>query len=52
LELQEWEYKWAYWDEAAGRFAQTPIWLTDQEAQREWYAYELDAYRLEYSGRA
>ncbi len=36
-----WEYKWAVWDEVKACFVPTPIWLTDEEARSDWYAYEM-----------
>ena len=46
-----WECKWAVWDEAKARFVPTPIWLTDEEARSDWYAYDMCVYRLEHTKR-
>lgn len=35
---QEFEWKWAYWDEQNGRMEITPIWMTTDEALDEWFA--------------
>jgi hypothetical protein len=29
----------------------TPIWLTDEEARSDWYAYDMCVYRLEHTKR-
>ncbi|WP_434660782.1 hypothetical protein P5W99_11120 [Paraburkholderia sp. A3BS-1L] len=46
-----WEFKWAVWNEVKLRFVPTPIWLTDEEARSDWYAYDLCVYRLEHTRR-
>jgi hypothetical protein len=46
-----WEYKWAVWDEVKACFVPTPIWLTDEEARGDWYAYEMCVYRLDHTKR-
>jgi hypothetical protein len=35
----EWEYKWAFWNEKAGCFEQTPAWMTETEARSDWFYY-------------
>lgn len=46
-----WEYKWAVWDEVKTCFMPTPIWLTDEEARSDWYAYDMCVYRLDHTKR-
>jgi hypothetical protein len=46
-----WEHKWAVWDEGKARFVPTPIWLTDEEARSDRYAYDMCVYRLEHTKR-
>lgn len=46
------EYRWAYWHEAANRFEQTPIWMTDGEARADFWAYDDPrSYRIEHTKR-
>jgi hypothetical protein len=41
----------AVWDESKLRFVSTPIWLTDDEARGDWYAYDMCVYRLDHTKR-
>lgn len=46
------EYRWAYWDEVAGRFDQTAIWMTEDEARSDFHAYDDPrSYRIEHTKR-
>lgn len=47
----EWEFKWAAWDEVKLCFVPTPVWLTDEGARGDWYAYDMCAHRLEHTKR-
>ncbi|PVX82422.1 hypothetical protein [Paraburkholderia unamae] len=33
------------------RFVPTPVWLTDEEARGDWYAYDMCVYRLDHTKR-
>jgi len=47
-----WEYRWAYWNEFANRFEQTPLWMTEDEARTDWHAYDDQrSYRIEHTRR-
>ena len=46
------EWKWAYWDEARACFAETPVWMTEEEARCDWHAYDDQrSYRIEHTKR-
>jgi hypothetical protein len=47
-----WEFRWAYWDEARACFLEAPVWMTDEEAQADWWAWEdRRSHRLDYTRR-
>ncbi|WP_322058456.1 hypothetical protein [Paraburkholderia sp. J63] len=47
-----WEWRWAYWDEARGCFAEAPVWMTDEEARSDWWAWDdRRSHRLDYTKR-
>lgn len=47
-----WEWKWAYWDEARGCLAETPVWMTGEEARADWHAYDDPrSHRLDHTKR-
>ncbi|MBN3856707.1 hypothetical protein G3N59_25325 [Paraburkholderia sp. Ac-20340] len=46
------EWKWAYWDESRARFVETPVWMTDDEARCDWFAYDdMRSRKLEHTRR-
>lgn len=47
-----WEWRWAYWDETCARFVEAPVWMTEEEARADWWAWEDQrSHRLEYTRR-
>ncbi|WP_343666336.1 hypothetical protein [Paraburkholderia tropica] len=47
-----WEWKWAAWDEKAGRFVPTPVWMTDAEARADWWAFnDQRSHKIEHTKR-
>jgi hypothetical protein len=47
-----WEYKWAFWNEKAKRFEQTPTWMTEAEARSDWFYYtDPRSYPIEHTKR-
>lgn len=47
-----WEWKWALWDATRGAIGETPIWMTEDEARCDWYAYDDPrSHRLEHTRR-
>lgn len=47
-----WEWKWAFWDETRGGMEVTPVWMTEDEARSDWYAYDDPrSHRLEHTRR-
>ncbi|WP_322046086.1 hypothetical protein [Paraburkholderia sp. J67] len=47
-----WEYKWAFWDDKANRFDQTPAWMTESEARSDWFYYtDPRSYAIEHTKR-